>query len=414
MMMVHLVLALTCFASAFSTSRAATPLPPRPMMELHHHQRQGSLLSDSKRQQSLQHLSNHGHRPHHQHHTTTVFLSSTSETDPNVTLSSVEVITDEASASSTSSSSSSAGYSRQNRRLQIALVFCGAIGALGAAAKTGLLVGYTSDAMIYRDIGATSLAAVLAVVLVKAITYGHERGMYSSKVGRKLNHTLAAPLFMLFFPLFSAADGARFFAGLVTLSNILRLYLAGKGLAEESSLASVVSRSGNKAEALGGPFIYVCLFQCFIWLFWRSSPVGVVGMSVMAAGDGMADLIGRRWGGNSQWQVILNQLGSTANSSTSEPKAKENNNILAGFGENKSVVGTVAFAVSAFVVTFALVQWLSLTGCMELPSSLGTMDVALRILLISSITAVVELLPVGDDNYTVPLTAAGMAALLLQ
>lgn len=310
------------------------------------------------------------------------------------------------SSSSPSSQETTAKYNRQTRRIRIALAFCGAIGTLSLAAKYGIVSGYESNSMIYRDIGATSVAAVLAVILVKAITFGYEKGYYSSKVGRKLNHTLAAPLFILFFPLFSSADGARFFAGLVTLSNVLRLYLAGKGLSEESSLASVVSRSGDKAEALGGPFIYVCLFQCFIWLFWRSSPVGVVGMSVMAAGDGMADLIGRRWGGGSQWQSVLR--GNVDDSEIdSEP-------VLNGFGENKSVVGTCAFAMSAFLVTFSLVQWLQWTGCMDLPSNLGTIDVALRILLISLVTAVVELLPVGDDNYTVPLTAAAMAAALLQ
>ena len=303
-------------------------------------------------------------------------------------------------------------YSRQARRLKITAAFCTAIGVLSFAAKYGILPGYDDgqgNSLIYRDVGATSLCAVLAVILVKAITWGYENGYYSSKVGRKLNHTLAAPLYILFFPLFSSADGARFFAGLVTLSNVLRLYLAGKGLAEESSLASVVSRSGDKAEALGGPFIYVCLFQCFIWLFWRSSPIGVVGMTVMAAGDGMADLIGRRWGGSTQWQSVLRGNNDINMNDDNSKKP-----ILYGFGENKSVVGTCAFAVSAFLVTFSLVMWLQFTGCMELPSYLGTADIAERIWLISVVTSIVELLPVGDDNYTVPLTAAGMAALLLQ
>eukprot|EP00529_Nitzschia_sp_RCC80_P021166 CAMPEP_0113488754 /NCGR_PEP_ID=MMETSP0014_2-20120614/26180_1 /TAXON_ID=2857 /ORGANISM="Nitzschia sp." /LENGTH=416 /DNA_ID=CAMNT_0000382477 /DNA_START=126 /DNA_END=1376 /DNA_ORIENTATION=+ /assembly_acc=CAM_ASM_000159 len=308
-------------------------------------------------------------------------------------------------------------YSRQARRLKITAVFCSAIGILSFAAKYDILPGYgPNNSMIYRDVGATSLCAALAVILVKAITWGYENDYYSSKVGRKLNHTLAAPLYILFFPLFSSADGARFFAGLVTLSNVLRLYLAGKGLAEESSLASVVSRSGDKAEALGGPFIYVCLFQCFIWLFWRSSPVGVVAMTVMAAGDGMADLIGRRWGGSTQWQSVLRGDKNAINGDYDNAKDINDDSkpILYGFGENKSVVGTCAFTVSAFVVTFSLVTWLQFTGCMELPSYLETADIALRILLISIVTSIVELLPVGDDNYTVPLTAAGMAALLLQ
>lgn len=134
----------------------------------------------------------------------------------------------------------------------------------------------------------------------------------------------------------------------------------------------------------------------------------------MAAGDGMADLVGRRWGGNSQWQDVLRGNKNRDDDIDNDYKDKDSEQVLYGFGENKSVVGTTAFGMSAFLVTFALVQWLQFTGCMELPSYLGTVDIALRILLISFVTAIVELLPVGDDNYTVPLTAAAMTSLLLQ
>jgi dolichol kinase len=238
--------------------------------------------------------------------------------------------------------------------------------------------------MILRDAGATALCAVLAVALVKVIGYGYENGWYNSKIGRKLNHTLAAPAFILFFPLFSSADGARFFAGLVTFSNILRLYLAGTGQGE-SSLAKTISRSGDKSEVLGGPFIYVCLFQLFIWFFWRNSMIGVVAMSTMAAGDGMADLVGRKWGSDSKWEFS---------------------------DGSKSKVGTLAFIVSAFLTSLGLVNWLITTGCLE--TALAPTDLAARLLVISVVTAFVELVPFGDDNYTVPGTAAILASILLK
>jgi dolichol kinase len=54
------------------------------------------------------------------------------------------------------------------------------------------------------------------------------------------------------------------------------------------------SRSGSKTEALGGPLIYTTvLFLCTL-LFFRDSPIGVVAMTQMAAGDGIADIIGRQ------------------------------------------------------------------------------------------------------------------------
>jgi dolichol kinase len=283
------------------------------------------------------------------------------------------------------------GTEKQKLKSEVAVFFLSGLGTLAIAAKTGILNGpldiatgqydvYT-DAMIFRDTGSTVFAAALAYVLVKLITLGYEKGVYDSKVARKLSHTLSAPLYMLLFPIFSEADGARFFAELVTLVNAIRLYLAGTG--RDTSLANAVSRSGDKSEALGGPFIYVCFFQVFLLLFWRTSMVGIIAMSTMAAGDGMADLVGRRWGRNNKWF----------------------------FSEDKSIVGTAAFAVASSLTSIGLVNWLMYTGCLQ--SSMEPMDLALRIIAISVACSLVELLPVGDDNYSVPLSAAALAALLL-
>lgn len=419
--LVTLALAFTCFTSAFSASPAATPqvrsssqVPKSPLSSLHRRDHSPQLISSSHRHdQSSASVTTSW--------SSTMLLSQREATPPQpdpkvehvvmMSASASEDSTDEESSPAdglpTSRSSSmpatrsmpsiisiAIDNSRRNRRIQIAAACISALAGLSIAAHDGLLRGpplaggggfgpYT-DAMILRDVASTALTAVLAVVFVRAVTYGYEQGWYSSKVGRKLNHTLAAPLFILFFPLFSPADGARLFAGLVTTTNILRLYLAGTG-SGETSLAKTVSRSGDKAEVLGGPFIYVCIFQLCIWFFWRTSPVGVVAMSTMAAGDGMADLIGRRWGERSPWSFA---------------------------SDNKSMVGTLAFALSAFACSFGLLNWLAATGCLEL--SLGTMDLAGHVLLISIVCAFVELVPVGDDNFTVPLTAAALAALLLQ
>jgi len=71
---------------------------------------------------------------------------------------------------------------------------------------------------------------------------------------RKLIHTLSAPLFMLVWPLFSSATGARWFAVIVPLLNAVRLWLAGAGSDnEEVSLAAAVSRSGDRKEAVSVP-----------------------------------------------------------------------------------------------------------------------------------------------------------------
>lgn len=267
------------------------------------------------------------------------------------------------------------------------------ISALSIAAKTGILrgpldlttgvFGVYTDSMILRDVGSTMLSTILAFLVVKLISFGYEEGYYNSKISRKLSHTFLAPFFMIAYPIFSPADGARYFAAVVTLVNAIRLYLAATSEGE-SSLARSVSRSGDKAEALAGPFIYVCILSLFIVGFWRSSMTGIVAASTMAAGDGMADLVGRQWGKNNKWW----------------------------FSDSKSVAGTMAFAVSASLTSFGLVNWLQYTGCLQI--ALNPTDLALRIVAISIICSVVELLPIGDDNFTVPISAAALAALLLQ
>ena len=261
----------------------------------------------------------------------------------------------------------------------VAFAKCGVLrGPLDVATGT---FGFYTDAMIVQDSLSAVLTAVLATILVKTITYANKEGICGPKIARKLVHTLSAPLFMLVFPIFSEADGARFFAGVVTLTNMMRLYLAGTG--GDNALAGAVSRSGNRSEALEGPFIYVCILQACIVLFWRSSMTGIIAVNTMAVGDGMADLVGRKWGQNSKWF----------------------------FSEDKSIVGSVAFAMSSSLCSIGLVSWLISAGCLQ--SALDFADLSLRIIGISVACALVELVPIGNDNYTVPLCAGLLAALFL-
>jgi phytol kinase len=258
--------------------------------------------------------------------------------------------------------------------------------ALGA--KFGIIAGYENhnDLMILQDAAATVFTGVLGYSFVKFNSWLVDIGRLESSVSRKIIHCFSAPLFILFWPIFSNNLGARFFAGVVTMVNALRLILAAQGGEEEQGLAKAVSRTGNAKEALGGPFVYILIVQAAIWLFWRSNIVGVVAVSTMAAGDGFADLVGRRWGKSNKWW----------------------------FSPDKSVVGSLAFVAASTLCGIGLVTWLQFTGCMELPGSMAFSDVAVRIAGISAVSALLELLPFGDDNWTVPLSAAVMAFLVFR
>jgi len=53
---------------------------------------------------------------------------------------------------------------------------------------------------------------------------------------------------------------------------------------------------GARQELLRGPLFYVLIMTAVTVVFWRESPVGMMVLSLMCGGDGLADIIGRKFG----------------------------------------------------------------------------------------------------------------------
>lgn len=151
-----------------------------------------------------------------------------------------------------------------------------------------------------------------------------------------------------------------------------------------TELANAISRSGNKEEALGGPFIYVVILFASILIWFCDNLSGVIALSTMAAGDGMADILGRRFGKNDKWF----------------------------FSESKSIAGTFGFIVSAAACSIGLAAWLIYTNTIVVAMPFSA--VVARICFISVASSIVELVPFADDNWTVPIAAAVLASILIQ
>ncbi len=62
-----------------------------------------------------------------------------------------------------------------------------------------------------------------------------------------------------------------------------------------SAVLTVVSFI-NRQELLRGPLLYIGVVTAVTLLFWRESPVGLMVLSLMCGGDGLADIVGRRYG----------------------------------------------------------------------------------------------------------------------
>lgn len=246
-------------------------------------------------------------------------------------------------------------------------------------------IGLYDNNLIVLDLGATAFVGIASVLFVKTITKLSTDGILQARDSRKIIHMFSAPIFMIFWPLFSDAWGARLFAGLITFLQSVRLLLAGtkRGGSEGDELANAISRSGNSEEALGGPFIYTVVLFLTILVLWRDTLAGVIVLSTMAAGDGAADIVGRRLGKNNKWF----------------------------FSEDKSIAGSLAFFVASTLCSIGIAWWFNFTGVVTLSDSL--LIITEKIALISAICAMVELLPFGDDNWSVPISAAVLSMVIL-
>jgi len=210
------------------------------------------------------------------------------------------------------------------------------------------------------------------------------KGMLDQKLSRKLVHTTSGPLFVLTWPLFSAAPAAKFIAAVVPALNMMRLLSVGSGALRDEGLVNSVSRSGDRGELLKGPLYYCVVLIAVAVLCWRDNPAGLICVSLMCGGDGLADIVGRRWG-----QVKL------------------------PYNSSKSYAGSAAMFVGGAAMSIGLVYAFCSLGffqCLSLSTMLPYIGI------VCAAATVVESLPINqvlDDNLSVPLVAAGLGFLLM-
>ncbi|KAE8038718.1 hypothetical protein FH972_011197 [Carpinus fangiana] len=200
---------------------------------------------------------------------------------------------------------------------------------------------------IIQDAGAAAALIAGAYGLVFIFDFLTQRNLIPQSLSRKLVHILSGLLFMVSWPIFSTSTEARYFASLVPFVNCSRLVIYGLSLASDEGLIKSVTREGKPEyffsflshhfqsiwihlfvivqillvillryfhacrELLRGPLYYVLVLILCALVFWRESPVGVISLAMMCGGDGIADIIGRRFGSS---KLPYNQQKSWAGS----------------------------------------------------------------------------------------------------
>ncbi len=141
-----------------------------------------------------------------------------------------------------------------------------------------------------------------------------------------------------------------------------------------------MSRSGEPRELLGGTLYYALLMviYCIIWFYVPAgggiagaTPMAIIVFGCLAGGDGLADVIGRKYGGERKFGIG---------------------------GSERTIAGSIGMFIGSFLFSYVLLFFFSL--------EVGWNIVALLVpvLLISIIATIVEALsPKGLDNWTVPI-----------
>ncbi|KAI5058439.1 hypothetical protein GOP47_0026609 [Adiantum capillus-veneris] len=239
-----------------------------------------------------------------------------------------------------------------------------------------------SDNVLLHDLISGVLTLGGAMASLKFWDELARRNVFPMIVSRKLVHISVGLIFMLFWPLFSDSGSARYIAAFSVAINALRMLAIGFGIIEDATVVKAMSRGGDYRELRKGPFYYALSITFATTYLWRGSPLAPIIVANLCAGDGFADLIGRKFG-----------------------KAK------LPYNSKKSYVGSFAMLFFGFIVSIGYLAYFSSFGFYTLSPNL-----VLNTFLVVSVTTLVESLPIStklDDNLTVPVTSFIVGALIL-
>lgn len=234
--------------------------------------------------------------------------------------------------------------------------------------------------MLANNLLALGVTFFYAVAWLRVNDYAAHRGWVNSALSRKIIHIGTGPIFVACWLLFNNTPSARYLAALVPLAITLQFILVGTGLIRDQAAVQAMSRTGDRREILRGPLFYGLIFVLLTAIYWYDSPVGMVALMLMCGGDGLADIVGRRYG---RRRLPWNR--------------------------SKSWAGSLGMLIGGWSLSLAILALYLATGIFP-----GTLQgYLLPVTLIALAGALVESLPLRDiDNLTITLAAVVLGHLL--
>jgi len=229
------------------------------------------------------------------------------------------------------------------------------------------------------------IALIITFIVIQALVLVNgqlqKRELLPTYITRKVIHIFAAPLYVLCWQLYSGSGASRFFAVVVPLAFIVQFAAIGLGYRKDEAFVNSMSRSGNPRELLGGTMHYaIIMFICTILFFnagganGNGNPAALFILGALAGGDGLADIVGRRFGGGRTFGIG---------------------------GAQKTLAGSLGM----FSGSVAMI--------LVLTAIFGTGMILPTIIILSLLATLVEAVtPKGLDNYTISLAVfAGIVIL---
>jgi dolichol kinase len=221
-----------------------------------------------------------------------------------------------------------------------------------------------------------SLTVVMAVVQINGII--QKKGLLPTVITRKVVHLLVAPIFLATWPIYSGAWTSRYIAMLVPMLFVAMFTAIGKGIIEDEAFVRSMSRSGDPAELLKGTLYYavIVVVATVLWFYVPvtglvdANPTAFLVFGCLAGGDGLADIIGRQYGGKVKFGF---------------------------FGSKKTLMGSLGMFVGSFLFSMILVSLFSLET-----AAISAGGLLVSTIIISLFATIVEAVsPPSLDNITV-------------
>ncbi|MFW9951654.1 MAG: diacylglycerol/polyprenol kinase family protein [Candidatus Thorarchaeota archaeon] len=221
-----------------------------------------------------------------------------------------------------------------------------------------------------------TIVALLALVQINAIL--QKKKVLSQIITRKLVHILAGPVFILMWMLFSGEYYSRYIAVIVPILFVVQFVAIGTGRMKNEDFVASMSRTGDPKELLQGT-LYYSIVMVIMTIFWfyipasgigNASPTALIIIGCVSGGDGIADIIGRKFGGERKFGIK---------------------------GSQKTIVGSLGMLFGSIMVSSILVLIFSLEV-----ATFNIINLILPIILISIVATIVEAIsPKGIDNFTI-------------